>query len=184
MSFFWAAADHGPALANVVRQRLLTVDVQILLHGRQEGQRVPVRRRGDDHRVEAAGCEQVLVVLERPGPRALQLLDLGGAVGQMLAVHVTQGHHLHIAHFERGPDVDHAVAAAPDQAELELGLLRRPTTRGRRPFSARVPPAAVPMKSRRFICPMMSHPFLRPVSSRASGHGSVSSGSGCRSRRR
>ena len=71
--------DHGLALANVVGQRLLAIDVKPVLQGGDELQGVPVRRRGDDHRVEPFEVEQFLVELERLRPLALQLLQFVGA---------------------------------------------------------------------------------------------------------
>ena len=61
-SCFLHRVAHGQALAQVQGHRLLQVDVLAGLAGVDRLQRVPVRRRGDDHRVDVLLREQLAVV--------------------------------------------------------------------------------------------------------------------------
>ena len=117
--------DHGLALANVVGQRLLAIDVKPALQGGDELQGVPVRRSGDNHRVEPLEVEQFLVQLERLRPLALQLLQFVGALFQVIAIHVAQGRDLDAAHFQGRPGIDHAIPADADHAEAEGAIFGR-----------------------------------------------------------
>ena len=113
--------DHGPALAHIVGQWLLAVDIEIALAGVDERQRVPVRRRPDDHHLQSGQVEQLAVMLEGLRTRSLQLLHFGGCGFQVLAVHVRERHALHTAVLERGVQIHHSIPAAANQPELELG---------------------------------------------------------------
>src|SRR5262249_36468943 len=73
--------DHAPALDDVVRDRLLDVDVLAGLAGPDRRQRVPVVRRRDDERVNVLLFEDladVLLGLRRPLLLVLDDLDGGG----------------------------------------------------------------------------------------------------------
>ena len=65
-----------------------------------------------------------LVVLEGLRALALELLDLVGAIGEMVAIDIAQGDDLDAAGLEGGLDIDHAVPAAADEAELDGGRSR------------------------------------------------------------
>ena len=133
---FLCRRDHRLRLADVIGERFLTVDIQILLDRRQEGQGMPVRRRGDNDRLEARRRQEFLIVLERPRPRALHLLNGRGGLHQVLTVHVTHGAHFHAAHLERRPHIGHPVVAAADHAKLEFRLPRRGRGRSRLPAAS------------------------------------------------
>src|SRR5450759_2996703 len=69
---------HSATLADVVGQWLFLVDMEALAARRDEGQRVPVRWRGDDDRFEPRMIEQLAVILERLWLGALLLLNVRG----------------------------------------------------------------------------------------------------------
>ena len=119
--------DHRAAFADVVGERLLAVNVEPALDTRHQLQRVPMRRRADDDRLEAGRREHVLVELEGLWPRTLEFFDVRRAFFEMRAVHIAEREHLDPAGFERGVDVDHAIPTAADEAEFHFapGARRR-----------------------------------------------------------
>jgi len=78
---------QGQALGRVDRHRLLHVDVLLRLAGVDRLERVPVRRRGDNHAVDVVPPEHLAVVVVRLGgflelvdePLALRLPDVADA---------------------------------------------------------------------------------------------------------
>jgi hypothetical protein len=115
--------DHRPAFANVVGQRLFAIDVQALFQRGDEDQRMPVRGRADDHRVQSVQFEQILIELEGLRTCCLEFLQGVGTVLEMLRVDVAHGHDLDAARLQGRSGVGHAVSADPDDAELQRRAL-------------------------------------------------------------
>ena len=135
--------DQRPAFAHVVRQRLFRIHVQAALQAGDQLQRVPVRRRADDHHVQVRLVQHLRVQLERLRLLALQLLQFGDALVQVLAVHVADRGHFDAADLERRLGVDHPVPADADDAHLQRSchfdrlLAVHGTNQGQRPGSRR-----------------------------------------------
>ena len=92
-----------------------------LFEGGDELQGMPVRRRGDDDGLQAGDGEQLAIVLEGLRAFVLAFLDFVGRLREMFAIDIAQGDDFDAAGLERGLDIDHAVPAAADEAELEGG---------------------------------------------------------------
>ena len=127
---------HRPALAHVVGEGLLAVDVEAPPAGLDEGQRVPVGRGGDDHRLQPRHVEELPVVLEGPRRLSLRPSHLLRGLREVLAVDVAQGNDLDTARLEGGVEDDTAVPAAADHAEADA-LLR--SLRAARPADGQGP---------------------------------------------
>ena len=135
---FLGRFDHRPAFAHVVRQRLFRVHVQAVFQAGDQLQRVPVRRRGDDDHVQVRLVQHLRVQLERLRLFALQLVEFGNALVQVLAVHVADRGHFDPADLERRLGVDHPVPADADDAHLQRFVIDRllamhGTNKGQRP---------------------------------------------------
>lgn len=113
------SAGHGAAFPNVVGERFLTIDIQVVLNGGDELERVPLGGGGDDDCLEAVDLQEVLVMFESGGAAALGLFDTIGGLGQVITVDVGQGDEFDSSHAECGVDVGHTVTAAADQAEAQ-----------------------------------------------------------------
>src|SRR5262249_37527134 len=109
--------DHQPALADVVRARLLDVDVLARGAGEDGGRGVPVVGGGDEDRVDRPVGQHAAQVPGGLRPAARRPLDrLGGGV-HAVAVRVADPGNLHVLAGEQGPDVVHPHAAGADDAD-------------------------------------------------------------------
>ena len=108
-----ADLDHAAVLAGrrhhllpfpqVVRERLLDVDVLARLAGPDRRQGVPVVRQGDDHRVDALVVEH-LANIGVGGDRFAAFLERFDAVGEHGLVGVAQGHDPGFRDLSQCPD--------------------------------------------------------------------------------
>src|SRR5262249_19430986 len=105
---------NGAALADVVRQRLLYVDVLARLAGQDRGNGVPVVRRGDDHRVHVLAVEHLAEVAVRLAARAGPLPGLG----RVRLVDVAHGHERDVRDRARQSRHGQAARAAADQPDV------------------------------------------------------------------
>ena len=122
-----------------------------LLQRGDEVQGMPVRRRGDDHRVEPLEVQQFLVKLECLRPLALQLLQFVGVLLEVIAVHVADGRDLDAAGLQGRPGVDHPIPTDADDAEPQRAVFGRAEDRSAN--AAEVAAATVPPKNcRRESC--------------------------------
>src|SRR5262249_49710644 len=99
----------GPALGDIVGERLLAIDVLAGAGGLDARDRVPVVRRGDDHGVDVLASQHVAEVVEGVAALVLALAFLGSIpllnrlLGALPAVRddVADGHDLHVATAEK-----------------------------------------------------------------------------------
>ena len=102
--------DDSKALVDLVRQRLLDVDVLARFHRVDDHAGVPVVRRGDDHGVDRFVVEQLAVVVERLGAGG-SFFEAGLQVG---LVDIADGGHLGAELFELADQILAAAARADD----------------------------------------------------------------------
>jgi hypothetical protein len=112
---FLDGVDHRAAFSEVVAQRFLAIDIHSTVQSRQQLKRVPVRRRGNNHRVQV-GLEQILVELEGLGAFGLKLLEGVGALPQVLAVDIANANDLHAANSQSRLGILHSVPTAANES--------------------------------------------------------------------
>ena len=111
---------HGPALGDRQRDRLFAVDVLAGL-GRFDGDdRVPMVRRGDQHRVEIAAGEDLAKIVVR----GAVLVAIGGVDRILGALPVTRidiadGQHPHVLKRQEALEVVHPLPAQADRPHRE-----------------------------------------------------------------
>src|SRR6185436_15748142 len=113
--------DHEAAIADVVRGRLLDVDVLARFTGEDGHGRVPVLGRGDDHRVDLAVLEQLAEVAVGPGLAA----GGGDRFFQAGLEDVADGRDLDVLVGEEVAEVDGAEGAHADHADADPVVGRR-----------------------------------------------------------
>ena len=110
---------HGAALADVISQRLLAVDIQPMLQAGDQMQRVPVGWTGDDNHVQIGFVQHLGVQLERLRPLALQLLQFARIFFQVLAIHVADRRYLDAADLESCLGIHHAVPSDTNHGHFQ-----------------------------------------------------------------
>ena len=118
--------DDPTSLGNVVRQRLLAIDVLARLRGQDAGDRVPMVRRGNHDGVDVFAFDDLAEVRIRVAALVLGLLvgpvtfldNLFGVV-HSLGNDIAHGHDLDILHAEKTAQVSPAHRADADEAQRE-----------------------------------------------------------------
>ena len=113
-------AEHRLAFGDVVRDRLLDVDVLAGQHGLDRGQGVPVVGRGDDHRVQVLAVEHRPIVAGRVRGVAFVFLDAFGGFAGVVVIDVGDGDDLDVGLGEER--IEELIAPTPraDQAEPDF----------------------------------------------------------------
>ena len=75
---------------------------------------MPLGRGGNNDGLEVGYLQQIRVQLEGPGAFTLHFLQVGGALLEVLAIHVAERDQLDAPGLKRGLGVHHAVPAAAD----------------------------------------------------------------------
>ena len=122
--------EHRLALDDVDADGLLAVDVGSGLAGRDHGQGMPVIGRGDQDEVKFLAGEHLPVVGIRAGLLARLLAGRGhpGGFPQRPAVDVAQRNDVDRLHLDEAEEIDLAIPARADDADL-AGALRGARTR-------------------------------------------------------
>ena len=110
-------AHEGASLEQVVRERLLAVDVLAVAGGERAHVGVPVVGRGDHHGVDVvANAELAEVVVFAAVLVAVALVHLVLRARRLVGVHVAHGHHLDVVHSKERAHVAVAHSAHADHA--------------------------------------------------------------------
>ena len=110
-------AHEGASLEQVVRERLLAVDVLAVAGGERAHVGVPVVGRGDHHGVDVvAHAELAEVVVFAAVLVAVAPVHLVLRARRLVGVHVTHGHHLDVVHSQERAHVAVAHSAHADHA--------------------------------------------------------------------
>ena len=116
--------EHCLPLDHVDADRLLQVDVGPRFHGGDHRQGVPMVGRGDEHDVEVFFREHLAIIGVGPRPllRGLPRGDQVGRGGKHPPVDVAQRDDVDRRHLDQAQQVDLAVPAGADQADVRGGF--------------------------------------------------------------
>src|SRR5690606_30683821 len=101
--------------------RLLHIDILARLRGPDAGERVPMVRRGDHHRVDFFALEHLPHVRERLAFEALSG-EVGAALVEDTLIHIAERGEAHAFRAEEAIDVRHAAALEADGTDADIAI--------------------------------------------------------------